>query len=549
MRKYFVITFLSMLPIFLYGQNKSLDSLEQLIKANPDNIELYFAKTDAYAGKDLEMQKQSSSEALALAEKQNNPKILAKALNQHSWYYLYANIPDSAILILKQILAIKEVKDDELFIAKVKTNLAQAYYSLGDFKTQLNFLNEGEKAIENKISQNDFLEQYKKILFLKSSAYYGIGLNDEALKAAFELRKIITQKKDDAMLAKYYNISGLIYEALGRYSDAKNNTLLSMQLFERTGEETNVARAYDNLARNYLLLKQDDSCMLTIDMALQKYKKLGLEKEGGKIIETKGNLLFHQKLYSKAITTYTEAGNLFKANNDWDFNAGVNMYIGQCWDSLNNPAMALKFYTDALNFFDSSGELSKVCELHFGLAKLQAKLGNTQKSLYHLSSYGLLNDSLNSVERQKSIVQTEIKYETSLKEATIAKQQSELKVQKQQQNGLITVALMVPAAAVGFGWLYGRAKKQKAIISKQNLLLEESNKTITKQKSEILHFQKNTNQLLYSMFNRQAENELQKDNVKANKERVFAMSLLHALLYEKQDNILSLKEYLEKLCE
>ena len=82
-------------------------------------------------------------------------------------------------------------------------------------------------------------------------------------------------------------------------------------------------------------------------------------------------------------------------------------------------------------------------------------------------TYWRLHDSTNLLlfdkQRVEAITQQEIKYETSLKEATIAKQQTVISIQKQRNLWLIISCLVLGL----FSLLIYYNQKQKAVIAKQ----------------------------------------------------------------------------------
>ncbi|MBS1757043.1 MAG: tetratricopeptide repeat protein [Bacteroidetes bacterium] len=532
----------------LYSQTKQIDSLENILKKDPENPVTLGRLVMLYSSVDINASKKYAEKSYKLCKEKNDTINLSRAILNLGNVYWLAGEKEKAKQFLRLSYSDAVTRKDYRTAVSSLSNIGRIYIQQGNPKPCIDTLLQGLVLAKNISTQNISDDMQYKLYCSLGEAYHFLGQNEKGIEALIKAKQISESNSKVQLKGLVYEGLGMIYQSIDDRKLAIQNALLAINCAKAEKNNKDLVKGFYNLSDFYTGFKNYDSAKMYLELARDVQQKNNLP-DYPYLTFLRGRISYLHTDYDSALADYKKVLPIYKSGSEIEKLGNLYRTMGEAFQQLKKYDSANIYFNKALPIYRQLNLPRKINDVMLSLSQIKVKTGDYEGAYNTLQAYDVLRDTIINNERPYALADLEVKYKTSLKEATIAKQQSELKVQKQRQNGLITIALIVLAAALGFGWLYGRAKKQKAIISKQNQLLEESNKTITKQKSEILHFQKNANQLLYSMFNRQAENELQKENVKTNKERVFAMSLLHALLYEKQDNILSLKKYLEKLCE
>ena len=532
----------------LFAQKRVIDSLENVLKADPENPVTLGRLVMLYSSVDISVSKKYAEKSYTICKQKNDSINLPKAiLNLGNVYWLSGEKEKAKHFLRLSYWDAIGKKDYRIAVSSL-SNIGRIYLQQGNPKPFIDTMIYALGLAKNITTQNISEDLQYKLYCSLGEAYHFIGKNEEGIKALLNAKQITETNSKLANKALVFEGLGLIYQSIDDKKLAIQNARSAIFAANEEKNNKDLVKGLYNLSDFYTGFKNYDSANYYLSKAREVQQKNNLP-DYPYLTFLRGRINSLHGDFDSALIDYRKVMPIYQASSETEKLGNLYRTMGEAFQQLKKYDSAGIYFNKALLIYKELNLYRKVNDVMLSISQIKVSTGDYEGAYNTLQAYGVLRDTILSNERPLALADLEVKYKTSIKEATIAKQQSEIKVQKQRQNGLITVALLVLAAALGFGWLYGRAKKQKVLISKQNLLLEESNKTISKQKSEILHFQKNANQLLYSMFNRQAENELQKDNVKANKERVFAMSLLHVLLYEKQNNILSLKEYLNKLCE
>lgn len=189
---------------------------------------------------------------------------------------------------------------------------------------------------------------------------------------------------------------------------------------------------------------------------------------------------------------------------------------------------------EALHLFNEIDVPKEKSELLYFLIRSNIRQGSAADS--YLDQYMKTQSRYLNEEKVKAVTAQEIKYETTLKEARIARQQAELETGSQQRHYLLIGGSLALAAAAGLGLQYRRTSKQKELIQKQ--------------KQEILHNNRNSIQQLISIFGRQAHTEAEQALALANQERLITLNILNKMLYEHAGHHQALlDEYLQRLTD
>ena len=532
------VRLLFLFVIFLvegFGQSGKIDSLKKILLKEPNDRDIKLQIAEAYANFDIDSLFYYANSVLQDADKKNDKENYIKALNRLSTYYTVTGNFDSVNILLKKALSFGEVNNMPLVKAKILTNLAQSYYYQAKFKNIIDTLELAEKELMKVNDLNVRNNQLFNILFIRNNAFLGLGLYEKCIANLYNAKLICDNSNNLSKLGMVFNGLGNVYQQMGENRTALDCHLKSYAYFKSSKDNTNSIKSVENVAGVYLLLKEIDSANFYINLA----NEIHLAKRDNLLsgfYELKARYFLQKNVKDSVIYYYTKSIIISQQNGFPDIAAASIFLRGNYYDSLGIISKALEDYKMALPIFVEIGESFQIMMVNFSIANIYRKMKNYEKANEYYIVYDSLRDIHVDENRINSISATEIKYETSLKEATIATQQTQLSSERKQKywlyGGIGSLALVIG----GLSYFYNRIKKQKAQIQNQ--------------RQEILHNNRNNIQQLISIFSRQAETEGLKENSIANQERLFTLNLLNKLLYENgQSNNANVKDYLQQLGE
>ncbi|MFT3846723.1 MAG: histidine kinase dimerization/phosphoacceptor domain -containing protein [Lacibacter sp.] len=594
------------------GQNKTIDSLERVIKKDPENISALCDYGDLVKYSDpskffdiVKRVKKSNINQLP-------GEIRSKAYNLLLVSFVLKNNIDSAIIIGKKGIALITESD-------IKKNDINLYINYGISLYQKNETSEGIKIFQFCISK---LKSFTKSAFINaslkscysnlSSFYRNAGLYSESLVACEEMLQYINEEKDKINI---YEKIASIYAAQKNYGKANEYFLKALNLIDSKNDE-----AHD---REMMLLKlieanSHERAYINID-SLWKIMHKNVEKIQPRFRYLYQNLLgnwwLSKKEFSKAFNCFDSAYKL--APNNMIIKSAIEYEKAVVLDSQHLYAEAEKYYLEAGEKFNKILFPTHSMEAFKGIADFFYKRGDYEKSIIFFNKYDSVSKSFMSIEKQNIVTGQQIKYETTLKDLLIEQQKQKIEIQlnkiklAEQFTKIKTQELQIRDALLTeqeFALTNQRQKYQilekEAKISEQSAELKNQQykyetslkettivqqraeiraktqqrnwflgvgslallsvlglsliyRRIKKQKMqietqnrEILHNNKNNLQQLISVFSMQAQNPLLKENSLENQERLHTLNLLNQMLYENSTtDQVSLKKYLEKLAE
>ena len=388
-------------------------------------------------------------------------------------------------------------------------------------------------ALINSSTEKQSLEMrlYKYI----GDMYSRSGLFDESFPYLFNSIDIANKLKNNAQVAKNYSSIANNYSKLRDYTKANKYNSIALVKFKDLKDTIGMSNVYANWSSSYAESGNYDSALILAKQceeisSLFNYD-LNVPSVLGVYIEAKRNKKDYAAAFEynkKLLAIDLENENVPGIGFDYESLAFI-------YRDMNSNDSSIKYFNKALNIFKDVKMNKEISTCYNELLTIYLKTKNTDSATHYLSLYEAAKTNYLNEEKQNDIIKAEIKYETAIKEATIAKQTIQMQEQKKQNLALIIGGLLACGVALGLGLFYKKIRKQ--------------NKQIQTQKYEILHNNKNSIQQLISIFSLQAHKE-NNGNAKENQERLYALNLLNKFLYENEaQNQANVKPYLTELCE
>jgi tetratricopeptide (TPR) repeat protein len=387
------------------------------------------------------------------------------------WSVIFASAENGTELYKKDTVSVRLLlKIAKQMSADGLTDSARIYYeNAGKIAHEIGF-NEGRFS---------YFSGYANFLYAQLDFNGALRISEEQLKLGQQL-------KDTKRIATAYNNIALQHHALGNLSMAAEYFVKAMKLSENQGDPFNQRKYYTNLASVFidlkdkknsvfyakkgyeLALKLKDSVQIARslinlsaseelsgqrDLAIQhlfqiadfgkKLNDLYLEVHA---FVNLGDIENRRKDYKKALYYYQKADALLKTAPDQDYSMYVNYGLSNSYQNLGNYRKASFHFNKVIGAAETLMPKNDLQEVYMLGAIIREHVGQPVAALEMLKKYTALNDSLLNATTQKVIHETEIKYQTSLKEKAIAQQKLELsksQLELQQKNRWIWISAIV----------------------------------------------------------------------------------------------------------
>jgi len=354
---------------------------------------------------------------------------------------------------------------------------------------------------------------------------------EKSLEYANYAKGLAISQKDTLSTAKIYLLIGTIYNKIGNYEFALDNSLKALKQYELTDNKAGIAHSLNAIGIVYIQLNNNES-LPTFERALTIFKDIKNENGVIKVLNSIGSIYFHKTNYSEALKYYLEAYELSKTHNQTELLAITLNNLGLVHKTMND-------YERALDYYHQSLTIKEIAEDKHGIVTSLLNIGNLYrlKKQYNLAeeSYdkalGIANsikasdltrlcyqgkylcregkldyknallfyrraseirDSIFDQDRNKKITEMQVKFETEEKEREIQllNQQNRIKdLQLNRQNILFVLFFLTFSLLIAIVYLERKRLKLRNTLSEElsvrNQTLEMINEKLLKSENNL----------------------------------------------------------------
>ncbi len=555
-------------------QLNKIDSLKSVLAISQNdsvNLKVYRELGRVLEMKDFDTAMYYFNKAISLAAKNNWSEEEAKTHINIGFAYLYSKNSKKSIEKLKQGLDIYISTGNKKEQLDTYYNLGYFYANFENFSRSIEYFNKAARLGEELNNEKRLTGIYNNLGLI----YHYIGHYDKANALHFKSLHISERIGNKSVGFTHVNI-GLNYNQQKKYRKSLEHNKIALELFLEEGNKSYVAHVLKNIGDNFSDLYQLDSAEYYYNKSFAIYKELD-DKESiarhqmlmGILNQKNGNLEIAELKYYEALNSVPENGSrrlVFAINSNL---AGLNFIFA---DSVagNRLKYLKKAVNYASNMYDISKELqslSKETESLEMLYKAYMKIGNSQEAIKYADRYIVAIDSLYSEQKQKTITDIQIKYETEKKELEIellnsendlisAKLDNSNTARKNQKMVIYLLTLgflMVCVFIFVIYKFYRQTKRVNNVLYQKNDIISKQNEEKEILLKEIHHRVKNNLQLISSLFDLQMDKS---DNIKVRsvftdaQSRLKSIAIIHEILNQNENkNVISFKSFINELTE
>lgn len=511
-------------------------------------------------------------------------KLLSAQFNQEVFFKKFQKAPIKEKVKMVAEEPYENIKEIFPLLSDTLENIKKTIYN----KT----IHQEARFLFDKIDLN--IEVYNKnyakaIHILQKALNYHCSNLDDSLWCFIKLKDNYIEIKDAVKAMEMNRFVETNYEKRKDksipYGEQKSKLFYTIGLYEESIEErkkeflrakpTTFGEVYLNndLGHYFNLLKKSDSAEFYFLKAKSKLKNIQETPENRKTIIFYNGLIdgniasskFNSKKYQEAISLlFNDIKASIECN---EYGSAYNSYmlLAQTYLKLNNPGAA-KIYLDTIsNFHKRSPELYKNVKTDLILANYHTQIKDYKQAASYYAKYIQINDSINSLEKERQIINQGVAYNVQNKELELEQKNKVLAATKLEDSKqktfrayLLAGILMLLAVVVFLVLNNQYTKKREQELSEvnkqiysQNLIIEQSLKEKELLIKEIHHRVKNNLQIITSMLSLQIGKTTNKESssiLNEAKQRIASIALTHQMLYQKGNlSSVLLEDFLSKL--
>ena len=314
------------------------------------------------------------------------------------------------------------------------------------------------------------------------------GNFDKALDYCLQSVSLLEGEHDKKALAQAYNHLGIIYYILNDIPKARENTQKAMLLCKTDNEALVLAASLENMGIIYIKLKEYDKALSYtlkgFEIRSKKNDKIGVSGSYENLAIIYRNLKNYPKAlgyYNKSLATKNELKNKRGIASSISGIGVTYFYMGQYAKSLSYLRQAFEKRKELSDKRGIVSSLNSITETYYAL--------KDYKNAFEFHKLArVYSDSLLNEQKNNAIASLNEAFNSERRDKEILLLQRENTIQKQLQNFLLTITLLLFAIAIIIFAAY-RSKR------KVNTLLVKNNNEITVQKEELIRLNEQLKEL------------------------------------------------------
>jgi signal transduction histidine kinase len=392
-------------------------------------------------------------------------------LNELSWQYIETN-PVKAQKLATQAIALAQKEDNTKL-------LAVAYHRLGTALYNRNRLDSAKLIMDKAISLVPEDKLLGGILQETGNIEADLGNYETAIQSYFQALKIFEKLNDLNKTGQTLSDIGALYINLGDYDKMLVYTGKALAIHRKTGNKMGIASCLTNMADYYFLKKDSVKTIALLTEAQKLFHELHATINEVNVLGSIGDYYSDfRNNHDKAIRVYEQSLKLLTPGDNNNFWMDGYRKISLAYYRKADYQKSVEYMQKAILVTDSTN-LDFVRMNYNLLTYYYIGLKNTVKATESLDKYVELTDRVYRENQKKTIAEMEVKYETEKKQAQIRILEQDKKLQAASIAGLLAAILFL--AVLGF-FYYRNLNRKRLLVEKDAELKEQRISELEKEK-------------------------------------------------------------------
>ena len=408
-------------------------------------------------------------------------------------------------LMLKEALDLSEKINFPLGIIHTKSILGSFEEGVPDFHKALRYYEEGSLAAEKNGNVYEIFQLYGQVL----NASFYLGDYPKAMQTTLKRLQLSQKINNKYEIANSFSLFVFIYLRQNNLVKAKEYNYKFLKIAEELKSQNMMATAYTVISDihanegNYKMAIEELFKVLkiydTLDVVVRRKKPdnntvrqmmCGNYNNIASMYKVLGNNKLALEYSSKCLSL---CNIIINKTSDKPI-SGINLYElasyyitnGEIHCELNNLNKAEESLSYGLKLSLDINHKEDLKVAYYALAELNFKKNNFKLALNYRKKFATIKDSILNEKSTKQMAEMNTRYESEIKDKELLKKDSEIKDQQTEakhqsilRNAFLSGFVLVFFLALFIYRNYRQKHKVNIAISKQKLIIEEKNKSIT----------------------------------------------------------------------
>lgn len=398
----------------------------------------------------------------------------------------------------REALKYCEIAFDSLHCVSIHSLMGAIYSYQGKNVESLKHYTEAIRICE----EAGFTGRAVKIRFNKSVTLAALGRYDQALENNLQCLSFFEEHGEDENRALVYNNLGLLYlNKLSKPAKALSSFRNALAIYQQYDNPFNTARAVSNLALAYTDLEEYDSATFYLQRAVEIRESLNDEGNLAFAYHGLGDIMLKTGKFEKALEHFHTCRQLAVKNglDEGIYYSGIG--LGLCYDSINKPQTAQKYFQEAYEYAAESNDLELLVGSLEQLYHHYRNRGNTAAALQTLEKFTTYKTRKDSIINSEKLNRLEMQYTSELTEKEnellrIRQGEQEEAIAKEKRAKVIlyvvTLLMLILLLFLGISYqqrnsILKKLTQQKTVLEEQKRQLDEVNNSKNRLFSVISH--------------------------------------------------------------
>ena len=423
-------------------------------------------------------------------------------------YKIKGNYEEALKVNFEALKLAKKLKAPEK-IANLYNNIGVIYKLLGDYNKAISYYKKAKKIYEKIGSKEGVADQYNNI----GMVFYTQGRINDAIEKIIKAAKIYAKiEKPKSLIMSKTNLAKC-YIRQEEYGKAEESLKEAVKYSLQSGQKKELALSYLELGRIYLDKNDFDNALTYFVKSLNIFKSIGYKNGIADSYDLIGVIYLKKHEPLKALSFFIKGKKIYEKINNTSGLAKILLVIGEsyykAYKSTGDNIFLKRAEENALKSFEISSE-KKILDVKMKVAKLLKEI-NVEKGSYfqavkYSDEYEEIIDTINSIEKNKAIMELQAKYEVAEKEQKIKLQKEQLariKAENERKQLQLSHERSLRIILLGSGSILlllllfifkayiDKSKLNKLLVSQSELIVEKNDKLnnlveeLTTQKNEM----------------------------------------------------------------
>ncbi len=463
-----LISFLISCPNFVRAN--SVDSLiMELSKAEPKH------KTEILAKLILKTSRKKPDEAIAFGGQFINlldyagDDVRSNALFDLSTAYIYKRNYDTALLILSDLVDLRNEMGDSAAKAMAISQMAYVNYRAGNMNDAYDLIRKAQKLSEKYSDSNHIaVDRFRHGVFAKKLSKY-----EEAISEYNKALEIYEAQGNEKMKASLLGNIGNLFFNLDHLDKSIQYHNEAIDVHKKRNDSVQIAGSLNDLGNSYYKKGLHEIALKCYSDAAEINRLIGNDIWLAYNTQNISTIYTDLKHYDKALKYAQEALVLKKNGKDPQSLLTSYATIGDIYYLNSDYKNALKYLDTAMNLSYELGVKNGLITILKNKARTYAAMGKYKQAYELRLKYADEKDSVFNEEKISAINEIEQKYESAKKEQQIKEMEYQQKIQKSREVFLIVMiaAVLLIFSLLVFAILQKR-RKDKQIHSQKEIVFK-----------------------------------------------------------------------------